>query len=387
MGSFFSNLIVERGAPETLRDDIACILKPQGYAPVADGADADITIFVLGGAEDQFWVLVGEGLEELLLEFAQKLAKRSKRRVIAAQCIDSDVLLLSLTKGGASNDVCIGDPEAYDIEPRPFRSAPWMELVGPENWDAFRAARKRKYVYAEDALSEIEGFIGFRAENAVLTADDLEDAAEPLFAIAFRKVHVIPVFLPQELPPAFRPWQGTGGYCNPVRTVFMEAGGIGCGYELHIVARGFDAGACEIGNVWITRHISTPKVRMARGMPVRCTFADGSAGWKALFPDEDISPGLNLRNPERKTLKGIDRELALRYAVEFVLRGGAFPPRGEKKELHDGASTYVEISLIPLENPAGAATNRVGICRADKVTNDAECMLEHRWWMLKERSK
>ena len=366
MGSSFENILIEAAEPDALRRGLIRALKPAGFIPADAGEDADCAFRLYGSEGDKFWTLVGETLSGNVHELAGKLAKALKRRAIVVCCVDSDVLIMSLTKGGAFSTVCVGDPEGYDIEPGPYRAAPWKELVGEDCWEAFRAAVEDQYVCADEALQPLAKLVGYRYEDSVRY---FGDPGEPLLECRFKRRVEHPWYLPDDLPSAFdrasHPFRA-----NPVYVSFIGSGGKGQGLEVFVIANGFDPDGCEIDEIrlgWDIQEYRPQKTAATK--PVGYEFSDGRCGWVAEFPDVEIQPGINPKHPEVYTQKGIDRHFQRHVNVDFLIRGGQFPEpvrTGGRPDFEGGPKEpSVDICMIPLQNREGGASMRVGVDRPE----------------------
>ena len=115
MGNWLNNILIEQTTPDEMKHSINQALKPLGFIPAVDEDGAEITIRIFGRPEDRFLVLTTDYFQESLPDATKRIAKACKANTISIQCLDSDVLLVSLTKGGAMSTVCMGDPRAYDL--------------------------------------------------------------------------------------------------------------------------------------------------------------------------------------------------------------------------------------------------------------------------------
>jgi hypothetical protein len=366
MGSSFENILIEAAEPEALRNGLVRSLKAAGFVPSGEGEDADCAFRLYGADGCRFSTLVGESFGGNAHELAAKLARALKRRAIVAWCVDSDALMLSLTKGGAFSAVCVGDPGGYDIEPGPYRAAPWKELVGEAHWAAFRAAVEAKYVCADEALLPLAPLVGYRYEDSVRYPGD---PGGPLLECRFRRRVEHPWYLPDDLPPAFdrasHPFRA-----NPIRVSFIGSGGKGKGLQVLVIANGFDPDEYEIDEIRLGWDIQEYRPQQsAAAKPIAYIFDDGSAGWVAEFPDVEIQPGINPKHPDVYTQKGMERHFQRHVNVDFLILGGDFPEpvrTGGRPDFEGGPKEpSVDIYMIPLENREGRMSMRVGVDRPD----------------------
>lgn len=361
MGSSFENILIEAAEPDALRRGLIRALKTAGLIPADEGEDADCTFRLYGAEGDKFWTLVGETLSGNVHELAGKLAKALKRRAIVASCVDSDVLIMSLTKGGAFSTVCVEDPEGYDIEPGPYRAAPWKELVGEDCWEAFRAAVEDQYVCADEALQPLAKLVGYRYEDSVRY---FGDPGEPLLECRFKRRVEHPWYLPDDLPPTFQP-SGFRHEQGSLMTSFFSRGGQGRGVELLLVANGFDADELGLSGVRFTRNFYNLRERRdIEAVPKRVRIDDGRTGWVAAFLEAEILPGDNPNHPKARTLEGLERRSHREYYVTFLLPGGWLTKLAEHTA-SSKAGLALDIYLAPMQNREGGASMRVGVDRPE----------------------
>jgi hypothetical protein len=358
MGSSFNNMLVENTSLDTLRQSLEKVFKSSGY--VLAGEEADCIIRAYGAPDDRYFVLTGEWPEEDMDKLAGRIAKAIGGRAIGVQCIDSDVLLLSLTKGSAVSIAYVGDPEAYGITPKPLRVAFWKELVGEDNWDAFHAVLDDKYVLAEEALQPLGRMIGFSAKDAARYPDD---PGKPRMVCAYKREKIVPEYLSNDLPPAFLP----AGYAleqGSLVVSFTSGGGHSHGIGALIASNGFDGSGLEIQSIRIARafyHFRERKDIEAKPKKVR--FEDRRIGWVAAFPDAEILPGANPDHPKANSLEGLERQDHRKYYVIFPAWDG-WVIRNTMDMTTLGKELTMDVYLIPLQNRKGEAAVRIGFVRS-----------------------
>lgn len=359
MGGFFNNMLVENTSLDALKQSLEKVFKSFGFVLTGE-EEADCIVRVYGAPDDRFFVLTGEWPEEDLDKLAGRVAKAIGGRAIAVQCIDSDVLLLSLTKGGAGSIAVVGDPGAYGITPKPLRAALWKELVGEDNWDAFRSVLDHQYVFAEEALQPLARMIGFSAEDAARYPDD---PGKPRMVCAYKRKKIVPEYLPNELPPAFLP----AGYAleqGSWMVSFTSGGGYSQGIGALVVSNGFEGGELEIQSIRVARafyHFRERKDSEAKPKKVR--FEDGRIGWVATFPDAEILPGANPDHPKANGLEGLERQSHRKYFVIFpAWDGWAIRNTMDMTALGRALDVY----LIPLQNRKGEAAVRIGAVQSGR---------------------
>lgn len=360
MGSFFNNMLVENHSLDMLMGGLTKALKPLGLIP-AEEEEADCTIRIYGELSDKFLVFVAEWPEQDMDKLTGRIAKAIGGRVIGVQCLDSDVLILSLTKGGGVSVAYVGDPEAYDIMPKPLRQAPWKELVGEEGWDGFLAVLNKEVVCAEEALQPLARLIGFSSVDTVRYPDD---PGEPLMVCTFKRRKEIPEYLPDNLLPAFR----SAGYTleqGSLMVSYTSDGGYGQGIGVLIVANGIDAGQLKIKSIGVSRafhYFRESNVKEAEAKQVQ--FDNGHFGWVAKFPDVEILAGTNPDHPKVNSLEGIERQNHRKYYVIFAVESSTTRFSTEITALDTNLA--IDVYLVPLLNKAGEAVVRIGLANQGK---------------------
>ncbi|MEA4897034.1 MAG: hypothetical protein VB115_02195 [Christensenellaceae bacterium] len=359
MGHFFHNMLVEAVTPEVLAQGLVEAFGSLGYYVPADDEGADCVFEVYGRTGDRFLALVGDWSDNGADNLAEHIAKAVNGRVIGVQCVDSDVLILSLTEGDKTSVAYVGSPEAYGITPRPLRAAPWEALVG-DDWPAFRSALDASYTFAEDALNPLGAIIGFSAADAARCSDD---PGQPLQTYAFKRQQPIPEYLPDQLRPAFR----RIGYWREQdvpTAAFLSAGGHGQGVEVLIVAPGVDAGTLDGAGIRLARAFNLQRERndieaRLESIPLE----GGGVGWLAEFPDAEILSGPNPDHPQAHRPDGLDRNMRRTYYVFLTERKGfTLKPPGEPVSEGD---PLVHVQIMPVGNRSGWAAVSTALSRAD----------------------
>lgn len=161
MGSFFTNVNFLRTNNSTAT--VSSAMAKLGYRPSQDG----IELLLL--PNNGRWCTVHS--ESMDFELLHSALAECAESVLTIDCCDSDFILLTLTRAGRTETVCVGEP--YDGDEIEIKLTPehWQPVVG--SLDAFRSILDGDYVFAEDSLGELDKLFGFDAAQINVTPEEL----------------------------------------------------------------------------------------------------------------------------------------------------------------------------------------------------------------------
>lgn len=166
MGSYFANLYVRTKDAQILKEAITAHYAPLGITP-CDSENADIEISIYS-PENSGWTSVCSDAftHEDILALAKPISDTANTDVLSAACFDSDYLFLNLLNTADTTDAWLNIGKSYEIKP-PRRSqvTSWKNKV--QDFDAFKAAAKEKYICTEEFLFKV-------AENLGLSSDQID---------------------------------------------------------------------------------------------------------------------------------------------------------------------------------------------------------------------
>ena len=166
MGWFFSNLHINKTSEldtNVFLSLLTEVLSAQGFQQKNDPKESDfsVSVFDTGGK----WVsLCSDGLdfytEESIQTICNPLSERLSTDVLTVSCFDSDCLLLNRINRKLDVDawVKIGNYPEFKVRSTPAR---WKDIVSDEA--LWKSVLKNKYVFAEEALVNIEPLLGLES--------------------------------------------------------------------------------------------------------------------------------------------------------------------------------------------------------------------------------
>lgn len=203
MGNWFTNLHVRKNENVDIDAVVAYItgmMAAKNYIPVEIGEYTDIEFAIMTSASsDWVSILSNASLFDGVIMFddiAGPMSRQLNTDVLEIACFDSDYVFLHLINAvenidawaGAGNadaydipmhmdiDAWAGaeNADAYDIPPRMDIDA-WRDRVN--DIEGFKAAIKKEYVFAEDALAEMRDIIRLPPEHSMASYDYIDDMA------------------------------------------------------------------------------------------------------------------------------------------------------------------------------------------------------------------
>ncbi|MBO5111466.1 MAG: hypothetical protein J6D21_12220 [Clostridia bacterium] len=157
MGAYFANLHIRKET--ALENDVKTLVLEyfltQGCVPADEGtADFEVAFYA---PEDGRWMSVYSDAftHTDILALSPRIAKAGETAVLGLACFDSDYLFLNLIDAPEGRDLWLNVGSSPEIKkPRRSNVAAWKNSV--KNIEAFRAAAKASYGFAEDFLQAVE---------------------------------------------------------------------------------------------------------------------------------------------------------------------------------------------------------------------------------------
>lgn len=181
MGSWFSNIHIRKhqtATEETVEKFLREYLTAQNYLPVESKSDADGAVAIVAGAACP-WISVYSDLlpfEEpgKHAEIAASISTELHTDVLGISCFDSDYLYLNLINAADQTNawIGIGSASGLGIKRRSGLSS-WKGKVS--DFSAFSEGAKKKYIFAEEFLTEAEPCLGLPAIRSSASYECLSD--------------------------------------------------------------------------------------------------------------------------------------------------------------------------------------------------------------------
>ncbi|MBQ6288268.1 MAG: hypothetical protein IJK71_03370 [Clostridia bacterium] len=169
MGLFFSNLHIrasESVSADKVQETLTELLKKQGYQPAASADKADITLYLCDKCRQ--WISVCSDAmdfdsEQPMENICLPLSDRLSTDILLISDYDSDCLILNLLNPGTKTNAIAKVGYYPDLK---IRSTParWKKYI--EDIDRWKAALRKEYTFAEDALETLSPMLGLSFEQA-----------------------------------------------------------------------------------------------------------------------------------------------------------------------------------------------------------------------------
>lgn len=344
MGSWFSNIHIrknEAATEETIEKYISELMAAHQYLPVTSEIDADGAVAIVASGDCQ-WISVYSDLLSLedpkkCAEIAAPLSSELHTDVLGISCFDSDYLYLNLINTEDKTDAWIGIGSASGLGiKRRSGIAAWKNKVG--DYVRFSASAKKKYIFAEEFLSETEPCFCLPAIQASASYEYLKDLelSEKARYIFFKlpdelKSQELPVLVQRSssLDPCF--------LNKPSSINGLNIGGESRGLAVFFIGPYVEHDEITFSDVAFIRF----KNNCPENTPVelkKVQLTDGQWAYYYHDPDFRIPPKVDERLPVRKRM---DAEFERSFAVRFV-------PHGNPRKILD-----ITVVLVPDKNPAG----------------------------------
>ncbi len=181
MGSWFSNLHIRKN--ETITEDaifeyIHKIMAVQQYLPAASEDESDAAFAIISDNKSQWYSVYSDLFSfdepKSFADYAIPISGELKTDILGISCFDSDFLYLNLinTEGNIDAWVGVGSAVGLGLGKRTNLAA-WKNKVS--DFDDFKASIKKKYVFSEEALAEIEHCIHLPQEHSAASYEYLAD--------------------------------------------------------------------------------------------------------------------------------------------------------------------------------------------------------------------
>ena len=181
MGSWFSNFYIRKNntiTEKTVTDYFLEIMTREQYIPAACEEEADGAFAIITDEKSQWFSVYSDLISfddpSLFADFATPLSEGFKTDILGISCFDSDYLYLNLINSEENIDawIGIGSSSGLGIKRRSRLSA-WKKKVSEHK--AFSKCARKKYVCAEDFLTEAEQFLALPAVHSTASYEYLGD--------------------------------------------------------------------------------------------------------------------------------------------------------------------------------------------------------------------
>ena len=344
MGSWFSNFHVRKNGTISRKDVSASILEYMSgnmYIPVKSQDEADVTVAILIDEKSQWYTVCSDFLSfddpKQFAEFAKPMSQKCKTDVLGISCFDSDFLALNWIDVLNHVDAWagVGSAAGLGIRRRTNLSA-WKHKVS--DFSGFKENIRKRFVFAEEVLAEIEHCIQLPQKYAMATFEYLSELY-PCNQTEYFYFKLTGDTEKQEKPKLIQNIESlTPCFIGkPALVKAINVGGESKGLSVYFVGsyvENDDITFSEVSFVKSSRHglehipIELQKVQLADGQ------------WAYYYHDPvfKIFPKVDERLPAKKRM---DVESAQSIVVRFV-------PQGDPRKILD-----ITVVLSPDKNPEG----------------------------------
>lgn len=374
MGSWFSNIHIRKNGiatERTIEERICKLMASKHYLPCKSENDADGSVAIVASEECR-WISIYS--DALLLEDPSKcaeimelLSSELHTDVLGISCFDSDCLYLNLINTEDKTDawIRIGSASEFGIKRRSGISA-WKKKVF--DFGAFSECAKKKYILAEDFLTEVEPNLALPAARSAASYEYLQDFDLVRMAkfLYFKLPEEMKVKDPvklvshkQSLTPCFLD--------KPSVVYGTNVGGESRGLSVYFLGPYVEHDELTFSDVCFVKIKNNRKEHI----PIELTKVQLSDGQWAYYyhdPDFRIPPKVDQRLPKRKQER-------LEYERSIIV---GFVPHGNPRKILD-----VTVVLVPDENPEGQTAWNVWHgwgSKKDFIDLFNECWKEIRTW-------
>lgn len=181
MGTWFSNLHIRKNSTivqDAVADYIRTFMTAQQYLPVTSPQEADAAFAIISDPQSQ-WISVYSDLfsfddPKQFASFASPMSEELQADILGIACFDSDYLFLNLINTNDKTDAwaAVGRAAGLGIRKRTNPSS-WRNKVS--DFDSFKESLKKKYVFAEEILTDIAHCLHLPQEHGVASYEYLAD--------------------------------------------------------------------------------------------------------------------------------------------------------------------------------------------------------------------
>lgn len=181
MGSWFSNLHIRKNntITETAVAEYICeVMAAKQYFPVASEDEADGAFAIVSDDRSQWYSVYSDLFSfnepKQFADYASPMSTKLKTDILGISCFDSDFLYLNLIDAANEVDAWagVGSAAGLGIRKRTNLSA-WRNKVS--DFGGFKESMRKKFVFAEEVLAEVEHCIHLPRELGAASYEYLSD--------------------------------------------------------------------------------------------------------------------------------------------------------------------------------------------------------------------
>lgn len=344
MGSWFSNLHIRKSSTLTEADVAAYIrarMAAQQYLPAASEEEADGAFAIVSDDQSQWYSVYSDlfSFDEAkpFADYATPMSADLKTDILGISCFDSDYLYLNLIDAEAKVDAWagVGRAAGFGIRRRSNLSA-WKNKV--DDYDSFKGQVKKKFVFAEEVLAEIECCIHLPQEYGAASYEYLADLG--LNEKATYLYFMLPEAMKTQDAPKLVQRTASLAPCfleQPSTIVGVNVGGASKGLSVYFVGPYVEHEEITFSDVCFVRWKKDQK----EAVPIeleKVQLSDGQWAYYYHDPGYKILPKADEQLPMMKRMRV---ESARSIVVRFV-------PHGNPRKILD-----ITVVLVPDKNLQG----------------------------------
>lgn len=344
MGSWFSNLHIRKNGTitkKTILEYINKIMGIQQYLPAESEEDADGAFAIITEDKSQWYSVYSDLFSfedpKQFAEYATPMSEEMKTDILGISCFDSDYLYLDLIDAKNKVDAwCgVGSAAGLGIGKRTNLSA-WKNKIS--DFDRFKESVKKKYVFAEEVLSEIEDCIHLPQEHGTAVFEYLDDLG--LNKAATYVYFKLPESKKIQEAPKLVEYVGSLMPCfldKPSVISVINVGGASKGLSLYFLGSYVEHDEITFSEVSFVEW----KGNSRKNIPIELKKVQLSDGeWAYYYHD----PGYRLSPKVDDRFSGMKR-VRMESEQSITIR---FVPHGESRKILD-----ISVFLVPDKNPEG----------------------------------
>lgn len=344
MGSWFSNLHIRKHnliTEAAVTEYICKAMVAKQYMPVASENEADCGFAIVTDENSQWYSVYSELFPfdepEQFADYATAMSEELKTDILGISCFDSDYLSLQLIDAAKKVDAWagIGSAAGLGIRKRTKLSA-WKNKVS--DFEAFQQSVKKKYVFAEEVLGEIEACICLPQNLGLASYEYLSDLE--LSGQATYLYFKLPESMKTQDPPKLVQYMPSLMPCfleKPSIVGGINTGGASKGISVYFVGPYVENEEITFSDVSFVKW----KNNQAEAVPFelkKVQLSDGQWAYYYHDPGFKIFPKVDERIPAAKRMR-VQSERSI--IVRFV-------PHGDPRKILD-----ISVVIVPDKNPQG----------------------------------
>lgn len=336
MGFFFSNLHVRKNSSFSLASFSALLselLNQQGYKSSVNAEEADLSVSVYDGGK---WLSVcSDGLEFGENTLCDFLSRKLAADVLTVSCYDSDCLLLNCVN--TENKLCAwAKVGSYPGLRQRTTLARWAGIV--EDLPQWKDALNVEYVFAEDAMDELEPMLGLDKWQGRFCPELIEENFSGRTQTFY---YALPESAAKPEPPRLKIdlYELTPHKMGTMRCVSaLNIGGKSSGIAIAFSGSYVEREEISFTDVQFEYGFNKSPLKVIPLTLEKRRASDGQWIYYAEIPQFQIPSRAKDGLPPRK-------EADEKFARSFLLR---FTPVGDNRKQLD-----ITVHFIPLKNPSG----------------------------------